>query len=129
MARGADVDKARAWRQRLGRFARHGHSVATFCAAERVSVATFYYWKRKLSGTALPARQHTPHSRTRQVSFVPVRLTEAGMPGPRDKAATVVEVALPNGSRVLVPVNELRAIRVVVKSAGQLRAPSAREER
>ena len=40
------------------------------------------------------------------------------MPRTLDEAATVVEVALPNGSRIRVPVNDLRAIRVVVKSAG-----------
>ena len=47
MARGVDVDTAirngvTPRRGRLGRFARHGHSVATFRAAERVSVATFH---------------------------------------------------------------------------------------
>jgi len=119
MSRAADFDKAMVWRERLARFPKSGLSVARFCSAEQVSVATFYYWKQKLSrlAAALPARR--PDSRLNQVSFLPVRFAEAGM---------LVEVSLPNGARVRVPANDPRAIRVVVKSAGQLPARIERED-
>jgi hypothetical protein len=38
------------WRARLARFSKASQSVAAFCAAESVSVKSYYYWRRKLSG-------------------------------------------------------------------------------
>jgi hypothetical protein len=112
MSRGADFDKAQAWRDRLARFAGSGISVARFCSAERVSVATFYYWKQKLSRLT-PGATRRRRSDADQVSFLPVQFADTRM---------VVEVALPNGAQVRVPANDARAIRAVVKAAGQLRA-------
>ena len=116
MSRGADFNKAQAWRERLARFASSGISVARFCSAEHVSVATFYYWKGKLRRLAPAARR--PRSEASAVSFLHVRFAERGV---------VVEVALPNGAQVRVPANDARAIRAVVKAAGQLRARSEQE--
>ncbi len=48
-------DAARqAWAERLARFASAGLTAAQFCAAEGVSVAAFYQWKRRLGSAALP---------------------------------------------------------------------------
>ncbi|GIW91532.1 MAG: hypothetical protein KatS3mg109_1964 [Pirellulaceae bacterium] len=44
--------KCREWTNRLSRFEKSGLSVAEFCRREQVSVATFYYWKRRLHGTS-----------------------------------------------------------------------------
>jgi hypothetical protein len=38
-----------AWVERLHRFAAAGLSTAQFCAAEGVSVASFYLWRRRLA--------------------------------------------------------------------------------
>ena len=51
MARQADRKKFSAWQQRLRRFTTSGLPVVRFCARERVSVATFWYWRRKCEGT------------------------------------------------------------------------------
>ena len=38
-----------AWIDRLARFASAGLNTAQFCAAEGVSLASFYLWKRRLT--------------------------------------------------------------------------------
>jgi hypothetical protein len=53
MRRVVDEAKRRLWRERLARFARSGKTVAAFCSAERVSVPTFYQWKRKLASESV----------------------------------------------------------------------------
>jgi hypothetical protein len=50
VARKADQKNLSAWQQRLGRFTTSGLTVARFCARERVSVPTFWYWRRKCAG-------------------------------------------------------------------------------
>ncbi|GIW96486.1 MAG: hypothetical protein KatS3mg110_4527 [Pirellulaceae bacterium] len=50
MNQAAGSRKSREWTNRLSRFKNSGLSVAEFCRKERVSVATFYYWKRRLHG-------------------------------------------------------------------------------
>ena len=48
------VATRRLWAERLERFGRANQTVAQFCAAEGVSVPSFYVWKRTLAGgTAL----------------------------------------------------------------------------
>ena len=47
-------DKTVLWIERLKRFAQSKMTVAAFCAAEKVSQASYYYWRRKLLG---PSRQ------------------------------------------------------------------------
>ena len=63
MARRCDSEKHAEWRKRLGRFSRCGLTVNRFCSAERVSVASFYYWRRKLQQAAadLVAVNARPH--------------------------------------------------------------------
>ena len=50
MARQEDQRKFAEWQQRLRRFEKSGLTVAQFCARERVSVPTFWYWRRKCAG-------------------------------------------------------------------------------
>ncbi len=49
MARGSDPGKLAVWREGLERFSSSGLAVGLFCARERVSVASFYNWRKKLS--------------------------------------------------------------------------------
>ena len=51
MPRKASGSKRREWESRLGRFRRSSQKVSDFCAAEEVSAASFYYWRRRI-GTA-----------------------------------------------------------------------------
>lgn len=57
MGRTADLGLAGQWRARLERFRRAGLTVSRFCAAERVSVASFYGWRRKLAGGSAGAKR------------------------------------------------------------------------
>ncbi len=47
-----DVQKRRVWAERLGRYRASGLTVARFCASERVSVNSFYYWAKRVSTDA-----------------------------------------------------------------------------
>lgn len=70
------------WMRRMQRYAQSSFSVAEFCRREDVSVQSFYYWKRKLDGSA-----PTP-------AFVPVEV---------QPLAAEATVALPGGSVVTLP--------------------------
>ena len=74
------------WRDLIDRWKASGQSVAAFCAAHRVSQATFYSWRKRL---ATRTRSTTPPA----PAFAPVRL----VPDP------TAEVVLPNGLIVRVP--------------------------
>jgi hypothetical protein len=76
------------WAERLARFAAAGLSTAQFCAAEGVSVASFYLWKRRLAVTAPPAG---PASAGQQSGprLLPIRLADPG---------SAVELVLPSGA-------------------------------
>ena len=56
MTRRLDVQKRRQWKQRLERHRASGLTVGRFCADERVSVNTFYYWAKRLGGPSLKPR-------------------------------------------------------------------------
>jgi hypothetical protein len=72
----------RLWTDRLKRFRAADQTVAAFCAAEGVSVPTFYQWRRRLARTAPPAAAPT---------VVPIRITSP------DATAPAVEALLPPG--------------------------------
>ena len=74
----------RQWAERVERFHRSGQTIAQFCAAEGISQATFYVWKRSLADTP-PAP-----------TLVPIRLT----PSP---PTTALELALPSGAVLRFP--------------------------
>lgn len=80
------------WVDRMDRFQQTSQTVAQFCAAEGVSSASFYQWRRKLRSDA-----SWPRSVAR---FVPVKLPEA----PQAQPATVMSVDLPGGVRVRLEV-------------------------
>ena len=48
MTRRLDIQKRREWEQRFARYRAGGLTVGRFCANERVSVNTFYYWARRV---------------------------------------------------------------------------------
>ena len=79
----------RLWGERLDRFRQANQTVAQFCAAEGVSVPSFYVWKRTLASDATAPDPVRP-------TLVPIRLT----PSP---AGTPIEVVLPSGTVLRVP--------------------------
>lgn len=113
MRRVVDEAKRRLWRERLARFAGSGQSVAAFCAAERVSVPTFYEWKRKLASRSVGCRKRRTHgsaSGNPVQAFLPVRI----------EGMTVVQIELPNGTRVRVPSTDLQAMGAAIAAAGSV---------
>jgi hypothetical protein len=142
MRRAVDDAKRRLWRERLGRFARSGQTVAAFCSAEDVSVPTFYQWKRRLAAESVRWRRRraaTSSSVTRVRSSSSVkrgatcgslngaarsmRVNRAGAFLPvRIEGATLVEMELPNGARVRVPSGELAALGAAIAAAGRIPA-------
>jgi len=51
MAKRSDNDRRRMWQQRLERFQGSGLTVVGFCQRENVSVASFYYWAKRIGTT------------------------------------------------------------------------------
>ena len=60
MSRGSDPAKVLVWRERLKRFAASEMKTAPFCAAEGVSQANFYAWRRKLGLTKPRTNKKSP---------------------------------------------------------------------
>jgi hypothetical protein len=96
------------WRDLIDRWKTSGQSIAAFCAAQRVSQATFYSWRKRLTAhsrltTAPPAPTPT---------FAPVRV----VPDP------TAEVVLLSGLVVRVPIGaDTAAVAQLVAALG--RAP------
>ena len=109
MSQRLDVQKQRQWKERFRRYRSGGLTVERFCAEERVSPNTFYYWARRVGS-----------QRVRPGS-APADQTLEGMPeqarqtGAMDLAAAanagVVRFRLSTAVEVLVPANCLEVIR------------------
>ena len=104
MARSSDPTKVAAWRGRFRRFARSGLAVARFCAKERVSVASFYDWRKNLGPQGRPQRRPQPvpecDDAFQQVTVV--------------SAAVGVSIRLPGGAQIEVGSERLDTVRVVI---------------
>ena len=104
MARLFDPTKVATWRGRFRRFARSGLAVARFCAKERVSVASFYYWRKNLGPQGRPQRRPQPvpecDDAFQQVTVV--------------SAAVGVSIRLPGGAQIEVGSERLDTVRVVI---------------
>ena len=83
------VATRRTWVERLERFAHANQTVAQFCAAEGVSVPSFYVWKRTLADRTASPDPVTP-------TLVPIRLTHA-------PAGPPIEVVCPSGTVLRLP--------------------------
>ena len=95
----ADAAATRRWAERLDRFAAGNHTVAAFCAAESVSHAKFYLWRRRLA-------QPTPTPADPAV--VPIRVA------PHPAPTTPVELAMPPGTVVRFPADARPELIVAV---------------
>jgi hypothetical protein len=127
MVRRSDFEKRVEWDERLGRFSRCGLTVARFCRGERVSVASFYYWRKKLQQAARRGRMPARPGVFRQVTVVPappamvsarpavVSAASAGDPG-----APTVSIQLPCGTRIELDVDHLDAVRAVIAEVARV---------
>ena len=108
MARKASLEVRTQWRRRLGRFARSKSSVAEFCRSEKVSVASFYQWRKKLTETGLGDQGTT------QPTFLPVQVATTAS----------LQVAFPNGATLTLPVDDHQIIKLSIEAVAQTRTTS-----
>lgn len=117
MGRVRDPELWAEWRERSKRFARSGLTVAEFCGRERVSMASFYAWRRKLAAESSATARLVDHRAAEGAPplFVPVRL-------PRESTGTAgrVEIKLPNRALVRVTQADEALVRQVILAAGQV---------
>lgn len=97
MARGSDPLKVAEWRERFSRFASWEGKTSAFCAAEGVSVASFYAWRRKLGlSSARRSKQPAVHG------FEPILVRPAAMLSVRLPGDIAVEATGEEAMRTLV---------------------------
>jgi hypothetical protein len=147
MARRSNAGEDAEWRKRFERFRRSGLTVARFCEGERVSVPSFYYWRKKLGQTASRRRTRSRPGVFRQVAVVPEPLsmapaapavaweTPAVVPAPPAvipatgavapassagvPASSRIVIQLPCGTRIEVDAEPLDAAWAVVGEVGR----------
>ena len=112
----SDLDDYLDWQERLESFAASGLEIDVFCLKEGVSRSTFYRWKDRLKEglpeplVAEKAAQEKAES-AQGAAFVPISLK-----------ASPVEIELPNGGIVRLPLGVGQAVLVeVIRAAGALR--------
>ena len=116
--------KRQAWEERFGRYRTSGLTVANFCAQERVSVNTFYYWARRVGDAAstpvippgLSSRSSSPPVRQQRSAAVREPLTESGSVR---VSGGVVRFRFDTAVEVSVPAECLDAIRCLVECIGR----------
>ena len=116
MARELDLGKRREWEERLGSFRASRLTVARFCANERVSANTFYYWSKRLGKLGSPARSITTRSASRQPEAAGARQSARGAETASTASGELVHFRLAAGVEVSVPAHCLEVIRCLAES-------------
>ena len=113
----SDLDDYLDWQARLESQRTSGLSIDDFCAREQISRSTFYRWASRLqdgipeSVETEDTTQHETGADTPRPNFLPVSLK-----------ASPVEIELPNGGVVRLPVGVGQAVLVeVIRVVGTLR--------
>ena len=112
----SDLDEYLDWQERLESYKASGLEIDVFCLKEGVSRSTFYRWKKQLEGGIPESMVAEKAARDRAESaegaaFVPISLK-----------ASPVEIELPNGGVVRLPLGVGQAVLVeVIRAAGALR--------
>jgi len=98
------------WAERLARFSGSGLRPAEFCAAEGVSLPSFYSWKRRLNAEGRSQAAEQTADAQPGPRLLPVRLPAA---------AAAVELVLPSGVVLRVPPgSDLAFVRSLIESLG-----------
>jgi hypothetical protein len=114
----ATLDEWLDWQQRLASQKASGLSVDVYCLQEGVTRSSFYRWHRRLK-SGVPAsliedeadRQQAESEEVNEAVFLPISLK-----------ASPVEIELPNGGIVRLPLGVGQAALVaVIEAAGTLR--------
>ena len=103
------------WSERLRRYGNSGLTIAAFCQRERVSVPSFYYWRRKLeTGDTGRMSQVGCVPAPQKRDFVPIAI--------RNSAA--IKLRLPNGAQLWLPAGDANLLSVAIAAAGRLETSS-----
>lgn len=132
--RGSIEQRVELWRQRFREFSSRSCTVEQFCKQLGVTVATFYYWRKKLAEIDTASQEVDNHHKTKPHgtrgtleahalagNFVPVRITRA------NTNDGLVIVRLPSGAEVHIPTNASDVIATVVTQVSNLGDASAIE--
>jgi transposase len=111
----SDLDDYLDWQQRLDSFKASGLSIDEFCLQEGVSRSTYYRWVDQLKdGVPKPMvaeKAAQQQAESGEAAFVPITLK-----------ASPVEIELPNGGVVRLPLGVGQAVLVeVIRAVGALR--------
>ena len=111
----SDLDEYLDWQERLESFRASGLEVDVYCLQEGVSSSTFYRWKDRLRDgipeSMLAEKAARERAESGEAAFVPISLK-----------ASPVEIELPNGGIVRLPLGVGQAVLVeVIRAAGALR--------
>ena len=112
----SDLDEYLDWQERLESFSSSGLEIDVFCLKEGISRSSFYRWKDRLKD-GIPAPMVAEKAAREKAesaegaAFVPISLK-----------ASPVEIELPNGGIVRLPLGVGQAVLVeVIRAAGALR--------
>jgi hypothetical protein len=114
MSRRPDANLRALWLERLRCHAQSGLTVAQFCARERLSVASFHYWKRQFRLVELSNR--LPLATSPAFLPVTVRVVDQAPAQPLP-----IEADLPNGIRLRIPTANQRLAARLVRVVAQAR--------
>ncbi len=111
----SDLDDYLDWQERLENYQASGLEVDVFCLQEGVSRSTFYRWvdrlKEGIPETMVAEKSARQRAETGAAVFVPISLK-----------ASPVEIELPNGGIVRLPLGVGQAVLVeVIRAVGALR--------
>jgi hypothetical protein len=113
-----DLELHALWRDRVHRQGHSGLTIAQFCAHERLSLASFHAWKRRLRLINL-ADRHPPLPAPPAFLPVAVRVVEHTPEEPLP-----IEVDLPNGIRLRIPTWNTRLACRLVRVVARARTDS-----
>ncbi len=112
MSRVASGEKRTEWLDRLSRFAGSKLTVGEFCRQERVSDASFYHWRKRLSGA-----DSSPNVRAEsRGTFVPVHVSTS----PTSPVTNHLEVAFPNGVRLIIGTDDRELVKMSIELAARV---------
>ena len=110
MARRIDVRLQESWRRRLAGFRSDRETVSQFCRRAGISVAGYYYWRRRLAEGRRRAAAEPKRPDVRSGSFVELAVGVSG----------TVEVELPTGVRIRVPARSTDALVTAIRTASEV---------
>ncbi|MHC4181555.1 MAG: IS66 family insertion sequence element accessory protein TnpA [Planctomycetota bacterium] len=111
----SDLDDYLDWQERLESYKSSGLEVDVFCLQEGVSRSTFYRWADRLKDgipeSMVAEKADRERTQSGEAAFVPITLK-----------ASPVEIELPNGGIVRLPLGVGRVVLVeVIRTVGALR--------